>query len=190
MTNDILEQLVEDYLREDGYFTMHNIPYRPKAFKQTHSDIDVIAFNPKKTGIDKVVVVSCKSWQGGLNVRGLLRDLRERPDTVIQGKSREKIFREIAMRDWSHALKEKVFELTGEKSFLFYIAVTKTINGDPSEFESFPLFAKNLSGCKIKILPFADMVNKIYPDIKTSVYHSTLGRTLQLIKASGVEMKE
>jgi hypothetical protein len=56
---DILEQLVEEYLLHDGYFVRHNIKFLPRRdhpdfiSKQdsNHSDIDVIGFNPRRTGV-------------------------------------------------------------------------------------------------------------------------------------------
>ena len=69
MKEDILEQLVDDYLQSEGYFTRHNIKFKPRkehpdfVSKQdsNHSDIDVIGINPKKNGADRVFAVSCKS---------------------------------------------------------------------------------------------------------------------------------
>src|SRR5271169_4805855 len=51
---DILEQLVEEYVTHKGYFVRHNIKYLPRkdhpAFisnqDSNHSDIDVLAINP------------------------------------------------------------------------------------------------------------------------------------------------
>ena len=73
MTNDILEQIVDDYFRDLGYFTQHNVPYRPDDFKSMHSDIDVIAINPRKKGLERVVVISCKSWQSGILIYKMAR---------------------------------------------------------------------------------------------------------------------
>jgi hypothetical protein len=192
MTNDILEQITEDYLREDGYFTQHNISYRPKNFKQTPSDIDIMAVHPTRKGVDKVVVVSCKSWQSGLSIPALLRDLTDNPTKRIQGKSRIKLFREIADRAWSKAMAEKVYKLTGQKTFTFYITATH-IKGDRRAWEEFKMFKKNLPNCGIKLLSMQEMITKIVKqkqDTRMPVY-SELGRLLQLIKAAsgGVEFK-
>ena len=51
---DILEQLVEEYLLHEGYFVRHNIKFLPRRdhpdfiSKQdsNHSDIDVIGYHP------------------------------------------------------------------------------------------------------------------------------------------------
>ena len=76
MKEDILEQLVDEYLMHKGYFTMHNVKFKPptddpefdRAADSVASDIDVIAYHPCKRGKDRVVVVSYKSWQGGFDV--------------------------------------------------------------------------------------------------------------------------
>jgi len=54
MKEDILEQLVDDWLQCRGYFTRHNLKFKPrrdrKDFEQRQdsvpSDIDVLAINP------------------------------------------------------------------------------------------------------------------------------------------------
>lgn len=50
MKEDILEQMVDEYLQHKGYFTRHNIKFRPAGDHAeydtrqdaVHSDIDVI----------------------------------------------------------------------------------------------------------------------------------------------------
>ena len=57
---DILEQIVEEYLLHEGYFVQHNLKYRPQKdnpdFKSitdsNHSDIDVIGYHPCEMGMD------------------------------------------------------------------------------------------------------------------------------------------
>ena len=73
MKEDILEQRVENYLNELGYFTLANIKYKPDCghpeydSKQhcVHSDIDVLGYHPRKKGPECVYVVGCKSRQTG-----------------------------------------------------------------------------------------------------------------------------
>jgi hypothetical protein len=77
MKEDILEQLVDDYLQSMGYFTRHNLKFRPSKDHSSfdtkqdsnHSDIDVIGLHPTKRGPNRVWVISCKSWQAGFNVQ-------------------------------------------------------------------------------------------------------------------------
>jgi hypothetical protein len=50
MKEDILEQLVDDYLQHKGYFTRHNIKFKPSKDSidfdiqkdSVHSDIDIM----------------------------------------------------------------------------------------------------------------------------------------------------
>lgn len=83
MKEDILEQLVDGYfIRKPGVFTKHNVKYRPDQELDTvianknkysvHSDIDVLVFDSKN---DSVKAISCKSWQGGFNVKKYLEYL-------------------------------------------------------------------------------------------------------------------
>ena len=75
MNEDILEQILEDWLIHKGYFVQHNAKFRPRKDHpdyernkdSNHSDIDVIGFHPKLEGNSKVLVVTCKSWQSGFN---------------------------------------------------------------------------------------------------------------------------
>ncbi len=58
-----------------GYFTMHNVKFKPRKDHPdwirdkdaVASDIDVLAINPLLNGPDRVIVVSCKSWQAGFD---------------------------------------------------------------------------------------------------------------------------
>ena len=76
----MLEQIVDDYLNFQGYFTIHNVPFHPDKLRSDYesredsvpSDIDVVGFNPKKSGVERVLVVTCKSWQGGFHAERLL----------------------------------------------------------------------------------------------------------------------
>ncbi len=85
MKEDILEQLVDDYLQSEGYFTQHNVKFRPRSdhpdFDRSkdsnHSDIDVIGIHPRKLGHERVVAVSCKSGQGGFRVSTKLEEIEK-----------------------------------------------------------------------------------------------------------------
>lgn len=74
----------DDYLQMEGYFTTHNVRFRPSPDQQGYeskldsvpSDVDVVGFHPRRTASDKVVVVSCKAWQGGFHANRLLAQLR------------------------------------------------------------------------------------------------------------------
>ncbi len=83
MKEDVLEQVVEDYLQFKGYFTTHNVRFRPRADRpefntrldSVNSDVDVVGFHPTHEGIDRVIVVTCKAWQVGFDKTAKLAEL-------------------------------------------------------------------------------------------------------------------
>jgi hypothetical protein len=83
MKEDVLEQIVDDYLQMQGYFTTHNVRLNPPKDEyyvtrddSVSSDIDVVGLHPRRTGADRVMVVSCKSWQSGYAATRILAQLR------------------------------------------------------------------------------------------------------------------
>jgi len=118
---DILEQLVDDYLQSEGYFTRHNIKFRPrsdhpdfnKKLDSNHSDIDVIGIHPKKKGCARVVVVSCKSWQVGFRVSSKLEEIAK--DKTVSGRKAWQAFRELTKPKWSQAFIDAVEAATGTR---------------------------------------------------------------------------
>ena len=101
MKEDVLEQIVDDYLKFSGYFTVHNVGFKPAgddpeyeaAKDRVPSDVDVVGFHPRKEGLDRVVVVSCKSWQVGFDADYRLALLRE--GKKIAGRYAWQSFREL-----------------------------------------------------------------------------------------------
>lgn len=83
MKEDVLEQIVEDWLHLDGWFTVHNVPFRPRKDRSDYvsqqdsvaSDVDVLAVHPLRTGCERVMAVSCKSWQAGFDGTAKLAEL-------------------------------------------------------------------------------------------------------------------
>jgi restriction endonuclease len=81
---DVLEQIADDYLQFEGYFTIHNVRLRPRPdhpeYRATDdsvpSDVDIVGYHPGVRGRSRVVVVSCKSWQGGFDATAKLAELR------------------------------------------------------------------------------------------------------------------
>jgi hypothetical protein len=190
MKEDILEQLVDDYLKFNGYFTAHNVKFKPA---KTHaefvsnedsnaSDIDVLGFHPMKLGFERVWVVGCKSWQEGFNPV-------QRIDAITNGKKLEgreawKSFRELTKPKWADGMIAEVQKLTGSTQFTYVTAVTK-LNGDAAVWEQNQQFKENLHGNPIKILTLQAMLSDLYTKTNTTVASSEVGRLLQVIKASG-----
>jgi hypothetical protein len=84
MKEDVLEQIVDDYLKFNRYFTTHNVVFRPRTDHPEYvsrqdsvfSDVDVVGLHPRKRGVGRVVVVSCKAWQAGFDASAKLAELR------------------------------------------------------------------------------------------------------------------
>src|SRR6266851_4204870 len=110
MKEDILEQLVDDYLKSCGFFTIHNVKFQPDKnsadFLQKDdsvpSDIDVLGFHPMRQGADRTWVVSCKSWQAGFDPKRRIEliEMNKR----ISGRFAWQSFRELAKKKWADAL--------------------------------------------------------------------------------------
>jgi hypothetical protein len=85
MKEDVLEQVVDDYLMHKGYFTRHNIRFKPssnhvnfiKNADSVASDIDVMGIHPRLHGDEQVVVVSCKAWQSGFDPSAKVAEIIE-----------------------------------------------------------------------------------------------------------------
>lgn len=190
MKEDILEQLVDDYLLSNGYFTRHNVKFKPRADHpdfvtkddSNHSDIDVLGYHPLLTGTDRVVAVSCKSWQGGFNVEAGLRDIASNRKRA--GRLAWKFFRELVRPKWSEAFHAAIERETGSSEFTYVIAVTRLI-GKAASWETDPSFLQAMKQNPIRIWTLGDMLEELYPKLGTTVASSQLGRTLQLIKACG-----
>lgn len=195
MKEDILEQLVDDYLQTKGYFTRRNVKFKPRREHEAwdskkdsnHSDIDVIGFNPHLRGADRVVAVSCKSWQVGFHIRAKLDELEN--NKVRSGREVWKAFRELMEPKWTEAFFDAVQEHAGTAKFTYMTAVT-AIKGDRDLWERHPRFLKAMRGNPIRIISFADMVAEVLTGLKTTLAPSDLARTLQLLKAAGIPLED
>lgn len=190
MKEDILEQLVDDYLQSRGYFTRHNLKFLPRKdhpefdrkLDSNHSDIDVLGYHPGLSGAERIMAVSCKSWQGGFPVRAKLDELSA--NKKVSGRDSWKFFRELVRPKWSEAFIASVASATGSREFTYVTAVT-AIRGDRTLWEQHQPFRDAMGGNPIKLLALPEMVSAIMGSINTTVASSDLGRTLQLMRASG-----
>lgn len=189
MKEDILEQLVDEYLQSKGYFTRHNIKFRPRSdhpefqsrHDSNHSDIDVLGFNPRLEGASRVLAVSCKSWQAGFKPETKIAEIEN--NKIISGREAWKGFRELVVPKWAEAFRQAVIDCTGEPEFTYVTAVT-VVKGSRESWEGCSAF-KEVIQSPIKILSFEDMLDELYPELNTTVASSNIGRILQLLKASG-----
>jgi hypothetical protein len=125
---DVLEQIVDDFLQFDGFFTIHNVRFRPRddhpeydaAQDRVPSDVDVVGYSPNKSGPERVMVVSCKSWQGGFDANAKLAELRREKKNRKRETWRQ--FRELWIPKWSEAFRREIFSRTGEHDFTYRIA--------------------------------------------------------------------
>ena len=190
MKEDILEQIVDDYLKFNGFFTIHNVKFKPSNKDLAYvskkdcvaSDVDVIGFHPKRKGTNRVWVVSCKSWQQGFSPSKRIADIDG--SKKVSGREAWQGFRELTVKKWADALIAEVERLTGSRQFTYITAVTK-LRGDASGWLKEPRFKKNLGGNPLKILTLQDILTDLYGKTKTTVASSEVGRLLQVIKASG-----
>ena len=189
---DILEQLVEEFLLHKGYFVRHNVKFLPRKDHpdfisnqdSNHSDIDVIGYHPMLNGAERVWAVSCKSWQGGFEPAAELRNIREK--RVVRGRDAWKGFRELVVPKWSEAFVEAVEAATGQKEFIYVLAVTKVV-GEKSVWEANEDFARALHGNPIRVVELKDLLRAIYPALNTTLAGTEVGRMLQLFKATGIK---
>jgi hypothetical protein len=195
MKEDVLEQIVDDYLKFSGYLTTHNVSFRPRRNHpdyisnqdSVHSDVDVVGLHPRKVGVEHVVVVSCKAWQGGFDASAKLAELGG--DKKNPKRETWRHFRELWIPKWSEAFRAKIEELTGATEFSYSIAVTR-LQGDAASWSTDPTIASNLPGCKIGFLPLETMWKSMLLELTTTPAASDIGRLAQLLKAAGLTAPE
>lgn len=189
MKEDILEQLADDYLQSKGYFTRHNIKFRPDKshpdykpkLDSNHSDIDVIGLHPVNDGPDRVWVVSCKSWQEGFSIGAMLDAIEH--DKKVGNKLGWQHFRELTSARWTKAFLDAVKEETDATQFTYVLAVTFA-SGDKETWEKNQNFKQALNDNPIKIITLSEMLSHFKRMKSKTVASSDIGRVLQLMKAA------
>lgn len=188
---DILEQLVEEYLLHDGYFVRHNVKFLPRRDHpdfdgrqdSNHSDIDVIGFHPHRDGASRIKVVSCKSWQSGFNPTTEIQAIEQ--NRTVRGRDAWRTYRELVSPKWSEAFHAAVYAATGQKAFTYVTAVT-VVKGAKQLWEAHPRFVAAMEGNPIQLLDLRQMVDSIYPSLNTTLAGTEVGRMLQLFKAAKI----
>lgn len=192
---DILEQVVEDYLLHRGYFIRHNDKYRPsedhpdflKREDSARSDIDIIAFNPNLGPPENVWVVTCKSWQGGFRPAHWIESIDK--GKKIGGRLAWKSFRELSKDKWAQAFLREVRTLTGGEEFTYVTAVTE-VKGDRAAWETHKPFLKRLAGNPIRVITFREMIFEIIPRLDATLAATEVGRLLQLFRAANIDPRQ
>lgn len=190
MKEDVLEQIVDDYLQMQGYLTTHNVRFNPPKGPDyvaqddsVPSDVDVVGLHPRRTGTNRVMVVSCKSWQTGLDATRVLAQLRgEAPNPK---RPRELQFRELWLPKWSRGFRLRIEELTGETTFTYCLAVTR-VKGDRDAWMDDARIRENLGGNPFRFLPLEEMWGEVLNKVTTTPASSEVGRLAQLLKAAGL----
>ena len=198
MKEDVLEQIVDDYLKHEGFFTKHNVKFRPDVahleydhrLDSGRSDIDVLAINPKiRKSSKNVWAVSCKSWQKGFNAQSILRDLE-----ILNPNARRQNwqgYRELVKPKWSKAFIDAVKANTGQDEFTYVIAATKLIGPWAKEeaevqWANNATIAKALDGRPLKFLTLTDMWSAIADSATSTPEASDIGRIIQLLRAANI----
>ncbi len=216
MKEDILEQIAEDfYSKKVGCFTKHNIKFRPSKEEPTyiakydsvHSDIDLITIDTNER--NKIITVSCKSWQGGFNIskfkNTLENALNNQPTKTTGRKDDWCAFRELCIHRWTNSFlkilrKELNVVDTKEIELEYVILCTKITKGslkDKSDFENSKdiknYFKEKKVNIKLKVITIDEMIAKILKIMNKKdtpyVENTHLSRTLQLMIASGMRFK-
>lgn len=191
MKEDVLEQLVDDYLKLQGYFTAHNVKFHPKPGDRGYdkqqdcvpSDIDVIGYHPRKTGVDRVWVVGCKSWQGGFDADWWGKNATTNRKTA--NKPAWKHFRELANPKWTNAFLREIESLTGSRKFTYVTCVTK-YRGNRESWEQNAQLIHAIEGNPIRIRTLEDIVELVRELTTTTPAPSDIGRMVQLLKSAGL----
>ena len=189
MKEDVLEQIVDDYLKLKGYFTIHNVKFKPSPdhpdYKRNQdavaSDIDVLGVNPLLKPADRVWAVSCKAWQSGFDADRILRQLN---GTAKQGKRQTwRYYRELWIPKWSDAFIDEIQRRTGASRFRYSIAVT-FLRGKEAAWRSDPTIRRNLGTNTFSFLTLEGMWREYLEAIGTTPQPSAIGRLAQVLKAA------
>lgn len=196
MIEDVLEQVVDDWLRRTGYFTRTNVRFGPAVGDvgysvrehNQQSDLDVLAVKPTEQGPRRVLAVSCKAMQAGFSPNRWL-DAAE-ADRKYNGKLARKHLRELWDPTWAAALRRRVHQLTGSEIFTYALAVTRLGPGgstDTACWLQHPVVKENLAGNPCEVLSFMRMWSELRQDVKEQIEPSHVGRLAQLLKAAELD---
>lgn len=217
MKEDILEQIAEDYYtKRDGHFTKHNLKFRPSdrdknyvaKYDSVHSDIDLIVVNTRQR--NRAIAVSCKSWQGGINLShyklSIETAIKEQPNKTSGKRDDWCRFRELCIHKWTDAFVAVLRNELGVKNetimkleyVILCTKITKQSIKDKEHFETSEVLreyfqSKNVN-LVLRIITIDTMIQEIVEAIRnkstTSVENTHLSRTLQLLIASGHEIRK
>ena len=201
MKEDILEQIVDDFLQLDGYFTTHNIPFRPDKLHDEYdgrkdsvaSDIDVLGYRPGPRDSSG----ACGLMQGVAGGNGPAHQAPGTQAHLPAGNHRKawQQFREIWKPKWSEAFHAAVFSRTSEQTFTYCVAVTR-LNGPLNADEAAalwmaePIIRDSLKGCPLRFLTLEHMWLTVLDKTATRPAPSDIGRLAQFLQAARLAHRE
>ena len=178
---DLFEQLVGDYLAEDGYLCKFNVNYRKADNKQTGSDIDVLARRQKRP--HKILVGDCKSWGEGLWGDWMLQEPPK--PAILRQQDR---FKPLFRQEWADGLAAKIKTEFGTERFIYTIYCAR-LRGESSALRKL-----RIGGNFVRIVTLAQMVRETEQRLvkrseeTDSVEPTTLGRFVQLMRHAGIKL--
>lgn len=137
--------------------------------------------SPTRYGADRVWVVSCKSWQTGLDPGRRLDQLR------AGGVKEARVHREVWIPKWGAGLCDTVEQLTGQRTFRFFTPVTKLKGDTPPwhEWRDDVRIRSSLEGNWVGFLRLDDMWRHTLAAATTTLAPSVIGRLAQMLLAAG-----
>jgi hypothetical protein len=192
MKEDVLEQVVEDYLQHLGFFTVHNVKFKPSPAHPDYvknqdavaSYIDIVGIIPHRYGPDRVWVVSCKAYQAGFSPEAKLKEFHN--GTVKGTGPVWKRHRELWQPKWGQALLDRMETLTGQRCFRYFTAVTVLKPGNWRCWQQDEHIRGCLEGNWVGFLRLEDMWRNLVAQSTTTVAASEIGRLAQMLIAAHV----
>ena len=191
MKEDVLEQVVDDYLMHKGYFTRHNLRFKLAVAHADYegrqdsvsSDIDVIAIDPRRDDRERVLVLSCKAWQAGFDPVSKIAEIEG--NKIVSGREAWRGFRELHSPKWAEAFVNEIEKTTGQRIFTYVTVVTALRNEKGrAAWENHAGFRERLEGNPIRLLTLAEMLDYLWAELTKTPASSDIGRAIQLMKAA------
>lgn len=182
MKDDVLKQLVVAYLQQKGYFTQHNIRFKPREDHPQYEpkqdsvgvDIDVLGINPRFHGPARVWAVRCLSSDEGFMASVKVKQLEG--NRTVGGIKAWRGFRELMFPKWSEGFFDTIEAVAGADEFTYVTAVTK-VHDDRLAWQDHPRFRESLKNNPIKLVE----VSHMYDIVSNGL--GSLGGNPELIEA-------
>jgi hypothetical protein len=97
--------------------------------------------------------------------------------------------RELWVSKWSEAFRAAIYDLTGQTTFAYRLAVTR-LRTPVDGWSADPTIVKNLAGSTFGVLTLEDMWSTVLAGVTRTPAASEMGRLAQLLKAAGLTASE